>query len=78
MGVSDREEVWACEEGLTRGGRGGGRGDSGSREGEGGDGDGEGEGGNGEAFAALGLGGFKREPFILPKGWGGALMHLMV
>lgn len=34
-------------------------------EGDGGDGEGEGEGGNGEEFAARGLGGVKREPFIL-------------
>lgn len=37
----------------------------GSKEGEGGDGDGEGEGGKGEEFATRGLGGVKREPFIL-------------
>lgn len=34
-------------------------------EGDGGDGDGEGEGGRGEEFAARGLGGVRREPFIL-------------
>lgn len=68
MGVSDREDGCAWGGGLTRGGRGGGRGDRGNREGEGGEGDGEGEGGKGEVFAARGLGGVKREPFMLLKG----------
>lgn len=68
MGVSEREEAWGG--GLTRGGRGGGRGDRGSKDGDGGDGDGEGEGGKGEEFATRGLGGVKREPFILLAGQG--------
>ena len=70
-GWSEREEGLAWGGGLTRGGRGGGRGDRGSIEGDGGDGDGEGEGGNGEELAARGLGGVKREPFILRTGGGG-------
>lgn len=68
MGVSDSEDGWAWDGGLISGGRGGGREDKGSREGEGGEGEGEGDGGKGEEFAARGLGGVKREPFILLKG----------
>lgn len=40
----------------------------GNRDGDGGDGEGEGERGSGEELAARGLGGVKREPFILPGG----------
>lgn len=60
MGVSDREEGWVWVGEVTRGGNGGGRVERGSKDGDGGDG----EGGRGEEFAR-GLGGVKREPFIL-------------
>lgn len=46
----------------------------GNRDGDGGDGEGEGERGSGEELAARGLGGVKREPFILPGGRGGKLI----
>lgn len=68
MGVSDREEGWGRVGEVTRGGSGGGRGERGSKEGDGGEGEGDGEGGKGDAVAARGLGGVKREPFILVVG----------
>lgn len=55
--MSDREEVWA----------GGGGGGGGRREGEGGEGEGDGEGGRGVALDARGLGGVRREPFMVPS-----------